>query len=174
MLTFNPHKRISAFRALQHSYLQKAEGNPEWAMVWLQQNQEKRSCHCPLQLLIGETPTEKAGTLCLFYLWGCGYASSFLQRISCCLNDIPLPPLLLRLILLLPPYFFTPRSMSFVLPFPTLMLGSIFIQEKMKQRNTCFFFFFFLCFFLWLALPFGDLEKPFGRWTCLQNLKDFP
>ncbi|KAF3826075.1 hypothetical protein GH733_006189 [Mirounga leonina] len=29
MLTFNPHKRISAFRALQHSYLQKAEGNPE-------------------------------------------------------------------------------------------------------------------------------------------------
>ncbi|XP_023590295.1 cyclin-dependent kinase 4 isoform X1 [Trichechus manatus latirostris] len=29
MLTFNPHKRISAFRALQHSYLQKGEGNPE-------------------------------------------------------------------------------------------------------------------------------------------------
>ncbi|KAM5335171.1 cyclin-dependent kinase 4 [Glossophaga mutica] len=29
MLTFNPHKRISAFRALQHSYLQKAEGSPE-------------------------------------------------------------------------------------------------------------------------------------------------
>ncbi|XP_035554786.1 LOW QUALITY PROTEIN: cyclin-dependent kinase 4-like [Canis lupus dingo] len=29
MLTFNPHKRISAFRALQHSYLQKAEGNPD-------------------------------------------------------------------------------------------------------------------------------------------------
>ncbi|KAB1269425.1 Cyclin-dependent kinase 4 [Camelus dromedarius] len=29
MLTFNPHKRISAFRALQHSYLHKAEGNPE-------------------------------------------------------------------------------------------------------------------------------------------------
>ncbi|ELK35437.1 Cyclin-dependent kinase 4 [Myotis davidii] len=25
MLTFNPHKRISAFRALQHSYLQKEE-----------------------------------------------------------------------------------------------------------------------------------------------------
>ncbi|KAK2101942.1 cyclin-dependent kinase 4 [Cebus imitator] len=29
MLTFNPHKRISAFRALQHSYLHKDEGNPE-------------------------------------------------------------------------------------------------------------------------------------------------
>uniref|UniRef100_A0A8C2RDB4 Cyclin-dependent kinase 4 n=1 Tax=Capra hircus TaxID=9925 RepID=A0A8C2RDB4_CAPHI len=29
MLTFNPHKRISAFRALQHSYLHKAEGDAE-------------------------------------------------------------------------------------------------------------------------------------------------
>uniref|UniRef100_A0A2K6T446 Cyclin-dependent kinase 4 n=1 Tax=Saimiri boliviensis boliviensis TaxID=39432 RepID=A0A2K6T446_SAIBB len=29
MLTFNPHKQISAFPALQHSYLHKDEGNPE-------------------------------------------------------------------------------------------------------------------------------------------------
>ncbi|KAK7809224.1 hypothetical protein U0070_025633 [Myodes glareolus] len=29
MLTFNPHKRISAFRALQHSYLDKEESDPE-------------------------------------------------------------------------------------------------------------------------------------------------
>ena len=29
MLTFNPPKRISAFRALQHSYLHKAEGDAE-------------------------------------------------------------------------------------------------------------------------------------------------
>ncbi|XP_052609495.1 cyclin-dependent kinase 4 [Peromyscus californicus insignis] len=29
MLTFNPHKRISAFRALQHSYLHKEESDPE-------------------------------------------------------------------------------------------------------------------------------------------------
>uniref|UniRef100_A0A2K5CHE0 Cyclin-dependent kinase 4 n=1 Tax=Aotus nancymaae TaxID=37293 RepID=A0A2K5CHE0_AOTNA len=29
MLTFNPHKQISAFRTLQHSYLHKDEGNPE-------------------------------------------------------------------------------------------------------------------------------------------------
>ncbi|XP_006870643.1 PREDICTED: cyclin-dependent kinase 4-like [Chrysochloris asiatica] len=29
MLTFNPHKRIFAFRALQHSYRQKGDGNPE-------------------------------------------------------------------------------------------------------------------------------------------------
>ena len=29
MLTFNPHKRISAFQALQQSYLHKAEGDAE-------------------------------------------------------------------------------------------------------------------------------------------------
>ena len=29
MLAFNPHKRISAFQALQHSYLHKAEGDAE-------------------------------------------------------------------------------------------------------------------------------------------------
>ncbi|KAL1791314.1 cyclin-dependent kinase 4 [Sigmodon hispidus] len=29
MLTFNPHKRISAFRALQHSYLLKEESDPD-------------------------------------------------------------------------------------------------------------------------------------------------
>uniref|UniRef100_A0A2K5R197 cyclin-dependent kinase n=1 Tax=Cebus imitator TaxID=2715852 RepID=A0A2K5R197_CEBIM len=41
MLTFNPHKQISAFRALQHSYLHKDEGNLESAMKWLPWKEEK-------------------------------------------------------------------------------------------------------------------------------------
>ena len=39
-------------------------------------------------------------------------------RLFCCLNDIPLPPLLLRLILLLPRCVLTQRGMSLVFLFP--------------------------------------------------------
>lgn len=59
----------------------------------------------------------------------CGRADSdFLQRIFCYLNDIPFPPLLSRPILL--PRFSTLRDMPRLSPFPTLILGSFFIQEN--------------------------------------------
>lgn len=82
-------------------------------MEWLQQNQEKRSQHFPSFEHL-RVPCREVD-LCL-HLWGVETtASVFLQRIFCCLNDIPLPPLLLRLT---PPHFLTPWGMFLALPFP--------------------------------------------------------
>lgn len=51
----------------------------------------------------------------------------------------------------------------------------LFYTGKTKQNKEIrSFFFFFKYFFLWWVLPFGDLEKPFGRWNFIESYKSLP
>lgn len=103
-------------------------------MEWLQQNQEKRSQHFPSFEHL-RVPCREVD-LCL-HLWGVETtASVFLQRIFCCLNDIPLPPLLLRLT---PPISLHHGVCSLLSPSLYLDTRILFYTGETKQRNTVFF-----------------------------------
>lgn len=161
MLTFNPHKRISAFRALQHPYLQKAEGNPEWATEWVQQNQEKRSCHLPpFEHLSGEPPTEKAGTLCLLITEAVEMLPlTFYREYLAALMTFPLFSFWGLSFSCPPTSLYQGVCMSLILPFPTLILGPFFYTGKKKQQNKEIWSFFFLMFLL-IGFAIWGFRKP--------------
>ena len=125
--------RDSASRASQPSYLHKAGGDPKWTTKWLQQNQEERHRHFPsFEHLSEETPSEKVTSVFISEAVKTPPSTSY--RLFCCLNDIPLPPLLLRLILLLPHHVLTQRGMSLVLLFPIPWCWDAFSYRKNNKK----------------------------------------
>ena len=114
MLTFNPHKRISAFRALQHSYLHKAEGDAEWATEWLEQNQGERH---QISLLLNtwvESPTTEKATSAFTSEAVETPPLTFYRQYFTALTIFPSCPSFWGLSL---SCVLTPRNMSLVLPF---------------------------------------------------------
>lgn len=159
MLTFNPHKSESlpSEPCSTLIYTRQKVAQSEQQNGW---NRTKaRDTNFPSFEHLVESPTTEKATSA-FTSEAVEATPPTLQTIFYCLNNIPLPPFFLRLILILCPYTkrYVPCS-----PFFIPLYWDPFYTGQTKQRNMVFFFFLIFLPLIGFTV-LGIWKKPFGRW----------